>query len=137
MPETQERVAAGLILRRRLAKHDVWLLLKARKHGEWGFPKGHLDPGETVLQAALRECVEESGIALVEIEDAPTELRYRLPDGGAKRVVYFPASTATSVVRLSDEHSRADWFTAAQVEAHLPHPNLVMVFRTVRMRQSR
>lgn len=27
--------------------------------GEWAFPAGHIDPGETAAQAAIRECVEE------------------------------------------------------------------------------
>ena len=25
-------------------------------------PKGHLEPGETSLQAAIRECLEETGV---------------------------------------------------------------------------
>ncbi|MBM3964942.1 MAG: NUDIX domain-containing protein [Planctomycetes bacterium] len=33
------------------------------KHAErWDLPKGHLDPGETKQQAALREFVEETGL---------------------------------------------------------------------------
>ena len=29
----------------------------------WDLPKGHVDPGETEMQCALRELVEETGIA--------------------------------------------------------------------------
>lgn len=34
------------------------------KSGLWLPPGGHVDPGETPLQAARRECVEELGLAL-------------------------------------------------------------------------
>jgi bis(5'-nucleosidyl)-tetraphosphatase len=127
----QQPVAAGLILRRRLARGSAWLLLQAAKHGEWGFPKGHQDAGETVVQTALRECAEECGIALVEIDGPEMELLYPLPDGRQKRVVYFPARTSTTQVQLSDEHTDAAWLNASQVTARLPHANLRALFHAV------
>ena len=123
-------VAAGLILRRATGAGDRWLLLQAARHGEWGFPKGHQDPGETWVETALRECAEECGIALVAIEGSPLELRYRLPSGRDKLAVYFPAATASSAIGLSDEHRDASWMTAAGVLGHLPHANLRTLFAT-------
>ncbi len=44
---------------------DSFLLLK---HADrWDLPKGHVDPGETDLQAALRELEEETGFVPEEI----------------------------------------------------------------------
>ncbi len=120
--------ASGLILRRVGGKGDRWLLLKARKHREWGFPKGHQEHGETMLATALRECAEETGIALLAIDGAPLELHYRLPSGRSKRVVYFPAVTATREVALSHEHVAAEWFDAEEVRERLAHPNLRSLF---------
>jgi diadenosine hexaphosphate hydrolase (ATP-forming) len=41
---------------------DEYLIVAARKNpGHWIFPKGHVDPGETLAQAAERELLEESG----------------------------------------------------------------------------
>lgn len=33
-------------------------------HNDWGLPGGKLDPGETIAQCALRECLEETGMKL-------------------------------------------------------------------------
>lgn len=38
------------------------VLVLRHRRGEWVFPKGHIDPGETPLQAALREVEEEAGV---------------------------------------------------------------------------
>jgi 8-oxo-dGTP diphosphatase len=121
-------IAAGVILRRPTPNGDRWLLLRATKHREWGFPKGHLDPGETLFHAALRECVEECGIALFAIEADPYELNYRLPSGRPKRVVYFPAVTASDMVVLSHEHDAFRWSTADEVRDRLHHSTQVTMF---------
>jgi 8-oxo-dGTP pyrophosphatase MutT (NUDIX family) len=49
------------------------LLIKQFAHKDrWGIPKGHMHPGETVEQCALREIREEAGVVVV--------LGVRLPD---------------------------------------------------------
>jgi 8-oxo-dGTP pyrophosphatase MutT (NUDIX family) len=125
---TDPLIAAGVILRRATASGDRWLLLRGAKHGEWGFPKGHQDAGESVFDTALRECVEETGIALLAVEGAPIELHYRVPDGRAKTVVYFPAVTACQAVVLSHEHDDGAWMAAGAVQRALPHANLRSLF---------
>lgn len=40
------------------------VLILETKHNEFVFPKGHIEDGETSLDAAIRECREESGIVL-------------------------------------------------------------------------
>ena len=46
--------------------HEGRVLLVRRKNapdaGLWGFPGGHVDPGETALAAAARELAEETGV---------------------------------------------------------------------------
>lgn len=41
---------------------DRKILLIRDRNGKWVFPKGHVDPGETSLEAALREVSEEAGV---------------------------------------------------------------------------
>ncbi len=56
----EEHAAGGIVLssQRRI------LLLRKTKHGavHWVLPKGHIEPGESREQAALREIREESGL---------------------------------------------------------------------------
>jgi len=40
------------------------LLVKGRRSGKWSFPKGHKESGETYLECAQRETLEEAGIDL-------------------------------------------------------------------------
>ncbi len=121
--------AAGLLLRRESVNRRSWLLLRNRKRGEWGFPKGHAESGEDDITAALRECAEESGIALVALDGTPRALVYRLSDGRPKRVMYYPARTAQDRVTISPEHNRAGWFDAKGVIARMPYESLRALFR--------
>ena len=41
-----------------------WLLAHATRTPRWDLPKGGIEVGETPLQAALRECQEETGLDL-------------------------------------------------------------------------
>ncbi len=51
-----------------LTVHDGKVLLIRRKYppnpGLWAFPGGHIEPGETPAQAAVRETLEETGCAV-------------------------------------------------------------------------
>ncbi len=49
--------------------NEHMLLLDRPMRREVRLPKGHVDPGETPVQAALRETIEESGYADLEILD--------------------------------------------------------------------
>lgn len=121
--------AAGLLLRRESGGRRSWLMLRNRKRGEWGFPKGHAEGDEDDVSCALRECAEETGIALVALDGTPRILRYRLGDGRAKQVVYLPARTAQDRVEISHEHDRAGWFDARGVIDRMPYESLRSLFR--------
>lgn len=59
--------------------------------GIYGFPKGHVEPGETEEQTALREVLEEVGLAVTLIPGFRTEDEHPIPqkENTAKRIVYF------------------------------------------------
>lgn len=109
---TQER-SAGFILFR-LTDVDgrpapEYLLLDYGRH--WDFAKGHVEPGEDDLAAAIRETAEETGITGVTAipgfaRQTTYFFRHRARGLIRKTVVFFLARTnATDAdVRLSEEH---------------------------------
>ena len=57
----QEVSAGGIVFR--LADQGTQYLLIKDSYDNWGFPKGHLEDGETPAEAAARETAEETGLA--------------------------------------------------------------------------
>ena len=53
---------AGVIPFRRKSGETYFCLITTSGGGKWTFPKGIVDPGDTVRGAALREAVEEAGL---------------------------------------------------------------------------
>ncbi len=54
--------ASGVVLIRGEGRSWQTLLLHRPHRRDWSLPKGKIDPGEHVLDAAVRECDEETGI---------------------------------------------------------------------------
>lgn len=63
------------------------------KSGIHGFPKGHVEPGETEQETALREIREEVGLNVRLLDGFHTEVERALPKkpGVIKTIVYFTA----------------------------------------------
>ena len=76
----QEETSAGGVVVRLEAGHPLFLLIRD-SYKNWGFPKGHLEPGETPDAAAMREVAEETGLGdlrlRAEIETIDWYFRFR------------------------------------------------------------
>jgi 8-oxo-dGTP pyrophosphatase MutT (NUDIX family) len=57
----QRETSAGGVVFRRGADATRFLLIRD-SYRNWGFPKGHLEPGEPPAEAARREVTEETGL---------------------------------------------------------------------------
>ncbi len=73
MPELKEAASVCLVdpERRQVL---IGRRLEAPSRGRWAFPGGHLEPGETHLQAAERELLEETGVVLPDVPCQGTEV---------------------------------------------------------------
>ena len=71
----------------------IFLLRRANtghRDGEWAMPAGHVESGETPAEAALRELLEETGVAAAPSDLECAHVCYRLcGEGGAKAYVDY------------------------------------------------
>ena len=114
--------SAGVIVFHRSDDGCRFLLLLSRltKRPLWEFPKGGVDAGETLTEAALRELHEETGleresIRMVEGFQHREEYRFTSGKGDSrllirKEVTYFLAESLSTDVKLSaHEASQFAW----------------------------
>jgi 8-oxo-dGTP pyrophosphatase MutT (NUDIX family) len=66
-PQVRREISAGGVIWRRLETNGRIQVVLVRPAGRdtWVLPKGHVEPGEAVKDAALREASEESGLHVV------------------------------------------------------------------------
>jgi bis(5'-nucleosidyl)-tetraphosphatase len=118
----QRHKSAGVIVFRRAGGQCLFLLIlsKLTKRPLWEFPKGGVEPGETLVQAALRELNEETGIAENEVHLIPEfqvteDYRFTAMTGAQrtlihKQVTYFLGETErTDIVLSAQESSEYAW----------------------------
>ena len=85
----------------------------------WSLPKGHMEAGETEVQAALRELYEETGLTGQPDVTKRAVLEYPLRPIGRKQVILFPALvTGTPKVRPG-ELQNYRWIRAEQFGDYL------------------
>lgn len=79
------------------------LLIRHLNGGHWAFPKGHVEKGETEEQTALREILEETGLA-VELDNRYRQVvSYSPKKDVVKDVVYFVATASSDAATVAQE----------------------------------
>lgn len=79
-------------------------VLVQQKEGFYGFPKGHMEPGESEKETALREIYEELSLRPVFIDGFVTTDEHPIPGKDVmKQMVYFLAEFSDQDVVFQDE----------------------------------
>lgn len=122
-------LAAGTVCFRRVrdetGERIMVLLVHRTKQRDVSFPKGKLDPGESMPQAAVRETLEETGLSVSLGANLGT-IEYALPDGREKTVQYWVSEVSESAVhhstfRPNGEISALEWVPLEEVRDRLSY----------------
>ncbi len=99
---------------------DGVLLIRYRS-GAWAFPKGHVEPGETLEQTAIREVREEGGVeASLLAELAST--RYTNDRQEPRQIHWYAMRTASRAPVLEDTFGEGGFFAPEEAMQMLSYP---------------
>ena len=73
----QFQKSCGAVVFTRREKEILYVIIR-QINGDYGFPKGHMEPGEDERTTARREILEEVGIAAEIREEFRREIRYAI-----------------------------------------------------------
>ncbi len=112
------RAAGGVVTRRNTRGRVEVACIYRESRGDWTFPQGKLEPGESFEEGALREVYEETGMRCrVERFIATTNYTHR--KGRPKIVVYYLMSVLDGDFVANDEVDELVWLAIEEVRSHL------------------
>jgi 8-oxo-dGTP pyrophosphatase MutT (NUDIX family) len=115
--------AGGVVVRGRGAELRVLLVTAKRQPNQWVFPKGHIESGETVEEAAIREVEEEAGVVATVSQPIGT-LEFRNMRGVVRAQFFLMAFVSEGPPR---EDRRRAWFTATEARQALGYEDSRML----------
>ncbi|MEY9905036.1 8-oxo-dGTP diphosphatase [Catenulispora sp. MAP12-49] len=123
-------VRAHVILR---SDDRILLTLRAARMaggGFWQLPGGHLEPGETIVECALREAREEIGVCLTAEQIAFVHVSHVLTGRGESRVAMFFEARAWQGEPVNLEPELCDRIGFFPIDA-LPRPTVPYIAEAI------
>lgn len=109
----------------------LYVIIRQRD-GSYGFPKGHMEEGETVEQTAVREIREEVGLQVRLLEGFSEQITYALPQRRRvlKHVTYLLADYEDQEMTIQHKELRsAALLPFEEALSRLQHENTRAVLR--------
>ena len=104
--------SCGAVVFRDIKGEILYLLIKNKRSSHWGFPKGHMEPGETKEDTAKREVLEETGIHVKLIDGFECVSKFKIQNKIQKNVYVFVGTTQdTSISIQTEEIEDFIWLT--------------------------
>lgn len=116
--------SCGAVVFRREGEQKKFLLIRNKRSAHWGFPKGHIEPGESNEQTAIREVLEETGINIHILPGFKKSSEYTIQGRIEKSVSIFLAQTDDVEYTIQvEEIEECGWFSFAEAMKTLNYDN--------------
>ena len=114
-----EETSVGAFVYKKNKEDIFFLLVYSKRNGEWGFPKGHVEKGESELETAKREIKEVTGITEIVFDKTfrcidSYKIKGTLPETFGrivdKNVIYYLGRAETDFnICCDDEIGQCKW----------------------------
>ena len=144
LPAVEERSAGGIIVDVHEGIARIAVIARRNRAGrvEWCLPKGHMENGETLAEAAAREVAEETGIeGRVLTELGTIDYWFATEDKRVHKFVHHYLLEATGgflTIENDPDQEAIDvaWLPLAEAHQHLTFPNERRIARAAWQRLS-
>ncbi len=120
---THEKSCGAIVYRKHHGNIEI-LLIKHINSGHWSFPKGHVEDGETEIETAKREILEETGVDVIIDPTFRETVQYFPRKDAQKVVVYFIAKAKNyDFVPQEDEIAEIKWVDIGHATSVLTYEN--------------
>ena len=133
----EEVSAGGIVVRHDDGAHCVLLIRDSYRN--WGFPKGHVEPGEAPPDAALREVAEETGLSglTVRAELGAIDWHFRLRGQLVHKTCHFfllDTASAATFPQRTEGITACRWASLADAERLVAYENARDMLRRAQAR---
>ena len=105
--------SCGFVAYKRIENINHYLIIQSL-NGDVGFPKGHMESGESELETAIRELKEETGVDVKVIQGFRRQIEYelrRIPDTIKQSVYFLGRCTSDKIICQEAEVAEASFIS--------------------------